>query len=275
MDHTAPSWALSVSIRLPEARSYSCSFPVWEERHTRGQISPSAFKTHFRNTLWSVNHICKQTWASEARKVSQEWQREKQLKADKRQNVRATRGEIPAVTRPCWQARRALAPFVGSGLDTHFYRAPAEPCQALTALSTRALLTPISKTASFIRWLLYTDAKVVVSIRDFPKLSPAVHVKPQKLHRVWEQSRTSLWQRYFYTWNRVMQCIFCKATLSGVQKDTIYLGANDDLPISWDKERAECILTIHCPDTLQGWSVNKGRAQNLLSLTKSGPPNET
>lgn len=75
MDHTAPSWALNVSIRLPEARSYSCSFPVWEERHTRGQISPSAFKTHFRNTSWSVNHICKQTWPSEARKVSQEWQR--------------------------------------------------------------------------------------------------------------------------------------------------------------------------------------------------------
>lgn len=33
MDHTAPSWALSVSTRLPEARSYSCSFPVWGGRY--------------------------------------------------------------------------------------------------------------------------------------------------------------------------------------------------------------------------------------------------
>jgi len=61
----------------------------------------------------------------------------------------------------------------------------------------------------------------------------------------------------------------------GAQKDTIYLGANDDLPISWDKERAERILTVHCPDALQGRSVDKGRAQNLLAHTKPGPLSET
>lgn len=137
---------------------------------------------HIPGTLWSVNHICKQTWASGSRKVSQEWQREKWLKADQRQNVWATRGEIPAVTRSCWQPRGALSPFPGSGLDTHFWRTPVEPRQASTALSRRAPLPPISKTANFIRWLLHTDAQALISITDFPKLSPAVHVKPQKLH---------------------------------------------------------------------------------------------
>lgn len=94
-----------------------------------------------------------------------------------------------------------------------------------------------------------------------------------------------------------MQCIFCKAAfmtflqhisradqsgnaqvwkyimkaVSGVEKHTAYLGANDDLPISWDKERAECILTVHCPDALQGRSGDKGKAQNLLSHTQSDP----
>lgn len=47
------------------------------------------------------------------------------------------------------------------------------------------------------------------------------------------------------------------------------------MPISWDKERAECVLAVHCPDALQGQSVDKGRAQNLLAHTKTGPLSET
>lgn len=57
-----------------------------------------------------------------------------------------------------------------------------------------------------------------------------------------------------------------------MQKGSVYLGANDDLPISWDKERAECILTVHCSDALQGRSVDKGKAQKpLITHTKICP----
>lgn len=36
------------------------------------------------------------------------------------------------------------------------------------------------------------------------------------------------------------------------RRDTSYLGANDDLPISRDEERAERVFTVHRPDALQG-----------------------
>lgn len=36
------------------------------------------------------------------------------------------------------------------------------------------------------------------------------------------------------------------------RRDTNYLGADDDLAISGDEERAERILTVHRPDALQG-----------------------
>lgn len=190
MDHTAPSWASSASIRLPEARSYSCSFPVWGKRHHRGRIS-----------------LCSQLMIASGR------------------------------------------------------RAPCHPCPQQPASSGGC----------------YTQmAKLLISIRSSqssPLLSTSSHKSSIMTLRTQQCSRSG--EAIHFLWGCLNDIFLTHSHTWAVwgQRATPYLGPNDDLPISGDEERAERVLTLHCPDALQGRPVD--RAQNLLPHTESGLLSET